>query len=90
MDVCKKKIKGGYNFNFNFSSLFTVGGGTGIVESVDSLVDLLRQGEPAHTGDQAMETVSGLGLETAPHSGGKAMETAVSGLGLEFVTEFQL
>jgi hypothetical protein len=54
------------------------------------LVDLLRLGETAHSGGQAMETVSGLGLETAPHSGGQAMETAVSGLGLEFVTEFQL
>jgi hypothetical protein len=58
---------------------------------VDSLVDLLRLGETApHSGGQAMETaVSGLGLETAPHSGGQAMET-VSGLGLEFVREFQL
>jgi hypothetical protein len=54
------------------------------------LVDLLRLGETApHTGGQAMETVSGLGLETAPHSGGQAMEI-VSGLGLEFVREFQL
>ncbi len=57
---------------------------------MDSLVDLLRLGEPAHSGGQAMEIVSGLGLETAPHSGGQAMETAVSGLGLEFVRGFQL
>ncbi len=55
------------------------------------MADLLRLGEPVpHSGGQAMEeTVSGLGLETAPHSGGQAMET-VSGLGLEFVTEFQM
>jgi hypothetical protein len=74
-----------------FSSLFTVGEGTGTVENVDSLADLLRLGETTpHSGDQAMEeTVSGLGLETAPHTGGQAMET-VSGLGLEFVREFQL
>jgi hypothetical protein len=28
--------------------------------------------------------------ETTPHSGGQAMETAVSGLGFEFVREFQM
>jgi hypothetical protein len=57
---------------FQFQSLFTVGEGTGgTVENVDSLVDLLRLGE------------------TAPHTGGQAMET-VSGLGLEFVREFHL